>query len=78
MPRAARTSKVMVTCRLPWDVFREAAVRSKTKGWSLSRYITWCVMRELRQATSSNPNRYTSQDLEQILDELEPSGAVES
>jgi hypothetical protein len=42
-----RGSRLQITVRLPVDEYREVAVRARARGWSLSDYIGWCVVKEL-------------------------------
>lgn len=45
MPHRGR--RVQATVRLPFDEYREVAVRARARGWSMSDYIGWCVARQL-------------------------------
>lgn len=36
-----------MTIRLPYDEYREVAVRARARNWSLSDYVGYCVVREL-------------------------------
>lgn len=39
---------MQITVRLPVDEYREVALRARARGWSLSDYIGWCVVKELK------------------------------
>jgi hypothetical protein len=39
--------RVALTVRLPFDEYRECAIRAKARNWSMSDYIGYCVTREL-------------------------------
>lgn len=48
MPMPHRGQRVALTIRLPYDEYREVAVRAKGRGWSMSDYIGYCVGREVK------------------------------
>lgn len=41
MPSKGR--RQAITVRLPYDDYREAAIRARGRGWSMSDYIGYCV-----------------------------------
>lgn len=47
VPRRARGNRIALTIRLPYDLYREVAVRAKARNWSMSDYVAFCVAREL-------------------------------
>ena len=49
----ARGPRQRVTVRLPYDEYREAAVRARQRGWSFSDYVGYCVAKELGVARGS-------------------------
>lgn len=36
-----------LTVRLPFELYREVALRAGARNWSLSDYVTFCVAREV-------------------------------
>jgi hypothetical protein len=67
MGRKAETS-VPLTIRLPYDVYREVAARSRSREWSMSHYVTHCVRRELGSAKRARPTRVANHNLELVSD----------
>lgn len=47
MPMAHRGPRMPLTVRLPFDLYKEVAIRARARNWSLSDYVTYCVAREL-------------------------------
>ena len=47
MPRRHRGQRIALTVRLPFDIYREVAIRAKARNWSLSDYVAWCVAKEI-------------------------------
>jgi hypothetical protein len=45
--RMHKGDRIATTVRLPYDEYRECAVRAKARNWSMSDYIGYCVTREL-------------------------------
>lgn len=47
MPRRHRGNRIGLTIRLPFDLYREVAIRARARNWSLSDYVGYCVAKEL-------------------------------
>jgi hypothetical protein len=57
VPQRYRGNRIALTIRLPYDLYREVAIRAGARNWSLSDYVTWCVARELSgKFRSHNPD----------------------
>lgn len=42
-----RGPRLQVTVRLPYDEYREVARRARSRNWSLSDYIGYCIGKEI-------------------------------
>ena len=47
MPRRHRGNRIGLTIRLPFDLYREVAIRARARNWSMSDYVGYCVAKEL-------------------------------
>ena len=54
--RMNKGKRVALTVRLPFDEYREVAVRARGRNWSLSDYVGFCVRRELDPKTRKSAN----------------------
>lgn len=50
VPQRSKGRRIALTIRLPYDEYREVAVRALQRNWSLSDYVGFCVLRELKGA----------------------------
>lgn len=56
VPMPKKGVRARVTVRVPIDDFREAATRARSRRWSMSEYVAYCIEREIRPT----PNRGTN------------------
>lgn len=47
MPQRHKGNRVALTIRLPFDLYREVAIRARGRNWSMSDYVSFCVAKEL-------------------------------
>lgn len=63
MPMAHRGNRIQLTIRLPVDEYREASVRARARGWSLSDFVGYCVAREIAgKRSTKNPLKLPTTD----------------
>jgi hypothetical protein len=71
MPRSAQHGKLRATVYLPFEVYREAAIRAERRGWSLSQYLTWCAAQQVRR--DAQTGRLVSAEVQALLEREIPS-----
>lgn len=76
MPRRSKGNRLPITIRLPFDLYREVAIRARGRNWSMSDYIGFCVAKELSgkykrtETVTEQPNRDTRIIAEEWIEEL--------
>jgi hypothetical protein len=51
-----RGKRQQLTVRLPYDEYREVAIRARARGWSMSDYAGWCIAKELSGKAGRKPH----------------------